>query len=57
MQITENAKKVLENRILRKDEEGNVIETPEEMLVRVARAIADNETNLINLIGKRSFMT
>ncbi len=55
MQITENAKKVLENRILRKDEEGNVIETPEEMLVRVARAIADNETEFDNFDWKEKF--
>lgn len=43
MQITENAKKVLENRILRKDEEGNVIETPEEMVRRVTGTVARNE--------------
>lgn len=55
MQITENAKKVLENRILRKDEEGNVIETPEEMLVRVARAIADNETEFDKFDWKEKF--
>ena len=55
MQITENAKKVLENRILRKDEEGNVIETPEEMLVRVARAIADNETEFDKFDWKEEF--
>jgi ribonucleoside-diphosphate reductase alpha chain len=55
LQITENAKKVLENRILRKDEEGNVIETPEEMLVRVARAIADNETEFDKFDWKEEF--
>jgi ribonucleoside-diphosphate reductase alpha chain len=55
LQITENAKKVLENRILRKDEEGNVIETPEEMLVRVARAIADNETEFDKFDWKEKF--
>lgn len=44
MQLTENAKKVLENRILRKDENGNVIETPEEMMARVAKTVAGVET-------------
>lgn len=48
MQITENAKKVLENRILRKDEYGHVIETPQEMVNRVAHVVADKETELTN---------
>ena len=46
MQLTANAKKVLENRILRKDENGNVIETPIEMVQRVASAIAKVERDL-----------
>ncbi|MFA5059734.1 MAG: vitamin B12-dependent ribonucleotide reductase [Candidatus Omnitrophota bacterium] len=40
LRISENAKKVLEKRYLKKDENGKVIETPEEMFHRVARAIA-----------------
>lgn len=44
MKLTENAMKVLENRILRKDENGNVVETPEEMVQRVAATIADATT-------------
>ncbi|KRQ86101.1 Ribonucleoside-diphosphate reductase NrdZ [Caloramator mitchellensis] len=41
MKFTENAIKVLGKRYLAKDENGNVIETPEEMLRRVARTVAD----------------
>nr|HPM42786.1 ribonucleotide reductase N-terminal alpha domain-containing protein [Candidatus Omnitrophota bacterium] len=39
-QITENARKVLEKRYLAKDDNGKVIETPEDMFRRVARNIA-----------------
>ena len=41
--ISDNARVVLEKRYLRKDAEGNVIETPEEMFRRVAHAIAQPE--------------
>jgi len=38
--LSHNAIKVLERRYLKKDEEGKIIETPEEMFLRVAQAIA-----------------
>lgn len=43
MQLTENALTVLKTRYLLRDERGIVIETPEEMFRRVARAIASVE--------------
>jgi ribonucleoside-diphosphate reductase alpha chain len=46
LQLTKNAKKVLESRILKKDENGEVAETPEEMLKRVSTA-------LTNVIGEQ----
>ncbi len=40
LKLSENSLKVLERRYLKKDETGKVIETPEEMFRRVAKAIA-----------------
>ncbi|MBN1494154.1 vitamin B12-dependent ribonucleotide reductase [Candidatus Peregrinibacteria bacterium] len=45
LNFSTNALKVLEKRYLLKDEEGNVIETPEQLLKRVAHAIASAEKN------------
>ncbi len=41
--LTENARRVLERRYLKKDSQGRVIEKPEEMFRRVAQAIAAAE--------------
>ncbi len=43
MELSENALTVLRARYLLRDEQGNIIETPEEMLHRVARTIASSE--------------
>jgi ribonucleoside-diphosphate reductase alpha chain len=43
LELTSNALKVLEKRYLQKDKEGKLVETPEEMFRRVARAVASAE--------------
>ncbi|WP_457590802.1 vitamin B12-dependent ribonucleotide reductase [Geoglobus sp.] len=48
MELNDTAKVVLEKRYLLKNEKGEPIETPEEMLWRVARAIAKAEENYGN---------
>lgn len=45
MELNENALKVLERRYLAKDENGNIVETPEDMMRRVARTIALADLN------------
>lgn len=45
MQISENALVVLERRYLTRDPEGNLIETPEELFQRVAKALAAADLN------------
>jgi ribonucleoside-diphosphate reductase alpha chain len=48
MQLSENAHRVLEARYLRRDAEGRVNETPDQLFARVARAIAHAELLLGN---------
>lgn len=48
MELSENAKIVLRKRYLFKDTSGNVIETPEEMFMRVAKNVAEAEKNYEN---------
>src|SRR4030042_887975 len=43
IELTQNALTVLEKRYLKKDDQGQVIETPEEMFRRVAKHIASSE--------------
>lgn len=43
--LTDNAIKVLERRYLAKNEKGELLETPEDMFRRVARAVAQADTN------------
>ena len=41
--LSDNAKHILEQRYLRRDADGNALETPAELFRRVARAVADGE--------------
>ncbi len=45
LDLTENARKVLQARYLRRDAQGKVVETPEGLFARVASAIARAEAN------------
>ncbi|HID96340.1 MAG TPA: ribonucleotide reductase, partial [Candidatus Latescibacteria bacterium] len=59
--LTPNALKVLESRYLQKDEDGKVVETPDEMFRRVARAVASGdplggEEDFFNMMASREFL-
>ena len=43
VKLSENALKVLERRYLKKDKEGRVVETPDELFRRVAKTIASSD--------------
>ncbi len=43
--LTQNALKVLEKRYLKKNEEGKIVETPEELFRRVAKTVASADLN------------
>jgi len=45
IELTPNSIKVLERRYLRKDENGKVVETPEELFLRVAKVVAAPDKN------------
>lgn len=45
LKLSENALTVLKKRYLRKDKDGNVAETPEELFLRVSQAVAEAENN------------
>lgn len=48
LKLSQNARRVLEARYLRRDVQRRIIETPEQLFARVARAIADAELMLGN---------
>ena len=50
LNLTPNAVKVLEKRYLKKNEEGKVVETPEELFQRVARVLHLLICNMENLL-------
>lgn len=54
LNLTENARIVLEKRYLAKDVEGGIIETPENMLERVSKAVAEAEKKYGGDVEKRT---
>src|SRR5215510_3289102 len=46
-ELTDNARRILEKRVLARDSQGRLIETPEEMFRRVARSIASADLQYV----------
>ena len=55
LSLSENARVILEQRYLRKDEDGNPIETAAELFRRVARAVAQGESEPVQTIWENRF--
>ncbi len=53
MELSQNALKTLQARFLRKNDRGEVTETPEELFARVARAVAEAELPFAGREGQR----
>ena len=53
--LSENSRVILEQRYLRKDADGNAIETPEELFRRVAHAVAEGESNGLESLWENRF--
>ena len=53
--LSDNAKHILEQRYLRRDADGNAVETPAELFRRVARAVAQGETDALKPVWEDRF--
>ena len=53
MYLSDNARNVLQARYLRRNADGQITETPEELLARVARAVSDAELILSDAVTAR----
>ena len=45
-ELSENAKVVIERRIARRDDQGDAVETPDQVFLRVARNLAESKTRM-----------
>ena len=53
-ELSENAKVVIERRIARRDDQGDAVETPDQVFLRVARNLAEAETRFGGTEGDRA---